>query len=181
MQEIKTKEQLEKAAKEYTIFGRVTPVQKKELVQALKKEGHTVAMTGDGVNDVLALKEADCSIAMASGSDATRNVAELVLLDSNFASMPEIVLEGRRTINNIERSATLFLVKTIYAGILAIIFLFVNMPYPFMPIQLTLISTVTIGIPSFVLALEPNKERIKGKFLRNVISRALRNSFNSCN
>ena len=181
MQEIKTKEQLEKAAKEYTIFGRVTPVQKKELVQALKKEGHTVAMTGDGVNDVLALKEADCSIAMASGSDATRNVAELVLLDSNFASMPEIVLEGRRTINNIERSATLFLVKTIYAGILAIIFLFVNMPYPFMPIQLTLISTVTIGIPSFVLALEPNKEIIKGKFLRNVISRALRNSFNSCN
>ena len=181
MQEIKTKEQLEKAAKEYTIFGRVTPVQKKELVQALKKEGHTVAMTGDGVNDVLALKEADCSIAMASGSDATRNVAELVLLDSNFASMPEIVLEGRRTINNIERSATLFLVKTIYASILAIIFLFVNMPYPFMPIQLTLISTVTIGIPSFVLALEPNKERIKGKFLRNVISRALRNSFNSCN
>ena len=181
MQEIKTKEQLEKAAKEYTIFGRVTPVQKKELVQALKKVGHTVAMTGDGVNDVLALKEADCSIAMASGSDATRNVAELVLLDSNFASMPEIVLEGRRTINNIERSATLFLVKTIYASILAIIFLFVNMPYPFMPIQLTLISTVTIGIPSFVLALEPNKERIKGKFLRNVISRALRNSFNSCN
>lgn len=181
MQEIKTKEQLEKAAKEYTIFGRVTPVKKKELVQALKKEGHTVAMTGDGVNDVLALKEADCSIAMASGSDATRNVAELVLLDSNFASMPEIVLEGRRTINNIERSATLFLVKTIYASILAIIFLFVNMPYPFMPIQLTLISTVTIGIPSFVLALEPNKERIKGKFLRNVISRALRNSFNSCN
>ena len=181
MQEIKTKEQLEKAAKEYTIFGRVTPVQKKELVQALKKEGHKVAMTGDGVNDVLALKEADCSIAMASGSDATRNVAELVLLDSNFASMPEIVLEGRRTINNIERSATLFLVKTIYASILAIIFLFVNMPYPFMPIQLTLISTVTIGIPSFVLALEPNKERIKGKFLRNVISRALRNSFNSCN
>ena len=181
MQEIKTKEQLEKAAKEYTIFGRVTPVQKKELVQALKKEGHTVAMTGDGVNDVLALKEADCSIAMASGSDATRNVAELVLLDSNFASMPEIVLEGRRTINNIERSATLFLVKTIYASILAIIFLFVNMPYPFMPIQLTLISTVTIGIPSFVLALEPNKEIIKGKFLRNVISRALRNSFNSCN
>ena len=181
MQEIKTKEQLEKAAKEYTIFGRVTPVQKKELVQALKKEGHTVAMTGDGVNDVLALKEADCSIAMASGSDATRNVAELVLLDSNFASMPEIVLEGRRTINNIERSATLFLVKTIYASILAIIFLFVNMPYPFMPIQLTLISTVTIGIPSFVLALEPNKERIKGKFLRNVISRALRNSLNSCN
>lgn len=181
MQEIKTKEQLEKAAKEYTIFGRVTPVQKKELVQALKKEGHTVAMTGDGVNDVLALKEADCSIAMASGSDATRNVAEIVLLDSNFASMPEIVLEGRRTINNIERSATLFLVKTIYASILAIIFLFVNMPYPFMPIQLTLISTVTIGIPSFVLALEPNKERIKGKFLRNVISRALRNSFNSCN
>lgn len=173
MQEIKTKEQLEEAVKTYTIFGRVTPVQKKELVESLKKDGHTVAMTGDGVNDVLALKEADCSIAMATGSDATRNVSQLVLLDSNFASMPKIVLEGRRTINNIERSATLFLVKTIYASILALIFLVANMPYPFMPIQLTLISMVTIGIPSFVLALEPNKERIKGNFLKNVISKAI--------
>ena len=173
MQEIKTKQQLEEAVKIYTIFGRVTPVQKKQLVEALKKDGHTVAMTGDGVNDVLALKEADCSIAMATGSDATRNVSQMVLLDSNFASMPQIVLEGRRTINNIERSASLFLVKTIYASILALIFLVANMPYPFMPIQLTLISMITIGIPSFVLALEPNKERIKGEFLKNVISKAI--------
>lgn len=173
MQTVETKEQLKEAISNYTIFGRVTPVQKKELVMALKEDGHTVAMTGDGVNDVLALKEADCSIAMASGSDATRNISQIVLLDSNFASMPKIVLEGRRTINNIERSATLFLVKTIYASILALIFLVANMPYPFMPIQLTLISMVTIGIPSFVLALEPNKERIKGSFLKNVISKAI--------
>lgn len=179
MQTVKTKEQLKEVACNYTIFGRVTPVQKKELVRALKENGHTVAMTGDGVNDVLALKEADCSIAMASGSDAVRSVSQLVLLDSNFASMPKIVLEGRRTINNIERSASLFLVKTIYASILAIIFLVANMPYPFMPIQLTLISMVTIGIPSFVLALEPNRERIKGNFLKNVISKAIRNGFNS--
>ena len=176
---VTTKEELEEAVNTYTIFGRVTPIQKKELVQALKRNGRTVAMTGDGVNDVLALKEADCSIAMAEGSDATKNVSQLVLLSSNFSAMPKIVEEGRRSINNIERSATLFLVKTIYASILAIIFLFANMPYPFMPIQLTLISMITIGIPSFVLALEPNKERIKGNFLRNVISKALRNS-SSC-
>lgn len=173
MQEITTDEELEKAAKEYTIFGRVTPIQKKELIKALKKQGHTVAMTGDGVNDVLALKEADCSIAMASGSDATRNISELVLLDSDFSAMPRIVEEGRRTINNIERSATLFLSKTIYSSILALFFLVASMPYPYMPIQLTLISVVTIGIPSFVLALEPNKERVKGNFLKNVISKAL--------
>ena len=173
MREIKTEEEMKEAVKKYTIFGRVTPVQKKELLIALKKEGHTVAMTGDGVNDVLALKEADCSIAMASGSDAARNVSQLVLLDSDFSSMPQIVLEGRRTINNIERSASLFLAKTIYASILAIIFVIANMNYPFMPIQLTLISTVTIGIPSFILALEPNKERIKGNFMKNVISKSL--------
>ena len=173
MQEVTTDEELEKAAKEYTIFGRVTPIQKKELIKALKKQGHTVAMTGDGVNDVLALKEADCSIAMASGSDATRNISELVLLDSDFSAMPRIVEEGRRTINNIERSATLFLSKTIYSSILALFFLVASMPYPYMPIQLTLISVVTIGIPSFVLALEPNKERVKGNFLKNVISKAL--------
>lgn len=173
MSKIKDDKEIKKLVEEYTIFGRVSPIQKKEIVKCLKEEGHTVAMTGDGVNDVLSLKEADCSIAMASGSDACKNCSELVLLDSNFASMPKIVAEGRRTINNIERSATLFLVKTIYASILAIIFLIAKMPYPFMPIQLSLISIVTIGIPSFVLALEPNKERIKGRFLRNVISRAI--------
>ena len=173
MSKIKNDEEIKLLACEYTIFGRVSPTQKRELVRALKEKGHTVAMTGDGVNDVLSLKEADCSIAMASGSDATKNCSELVLLDSNFASMPKIVAEGRRTINNIERSATLFLVKTIYASILAIIFLVAKMPYPFMPIQLSLISMVAIGIPSFVLALEPNKEIVKGHFLRNVISKAI--------
>lgn len=158
---------------QYTIFGRVSPTQKKNLIKALKSNGKTVAMTGDGVNDVLALKESDCSIAMANGSDATKNVSQLVLLDSNFASMPKIVAEGRRTINNIQRSASLFLVKTIYSCLLAIIFLFAAQEYPFIPIQLSLISTATIGIPSFLLALEPNKERIRGNFLKNVISKSI--------
>lgn len=170
---IETEEELKKVATKYTIFGRVTPIQKKQLILALKEQGHTVAMTGDGVNDVIALKEADCSIAIASGSDAARNASQLVLLDSNFKSMPKIVAEGRRTINNIERSASLFLSKTIYATILAIIFVFAHMPYPFMPIQLSLIALVCIGIPSFVLALEPNKNRVQGKFIQNVISKAM--------
>ena len=170
---IKSEEELEKAVEKYKIFGRVTPEQKKQIVQALKKQGHTVAMTGDGVNDIIALKEADCSIAIASGSDAARNVSQLVLLDSNFASMPKIVAEGRRTINNLERSASLFLSKTIYSTILAILFVFVKAEYPFMPIQLSLISLVCIGIPSFILALEPNKERVKGKFIGNVISKSI--------
>ena len=169
----KTIEELREAATRYTIFGRVTPEQKKEIILALKEEKHTVAMTGDGVNDVLALKNADCSISVANGSDAARNVSQLVLMDSDFKSMPNIVDEGRRTINNIQRSATLFLVKTIYATILAVLFVFINMPYPFIPIQLTLINLVVTGIPSVILALEPNKERIKGKFIINVIQRAL--------
>lgn len=126
-----------------------------------------------GVNDVLALKASDCSIAMASGSDATKNVSQLILLDSNFASMPKVVNEGRRTINNIERSASLFLVKTIYSTILALMFLIMGETYPFIPIQLSLIGIVTIGLPSFILALEPNKERIKGNFLKNVISKSI--------
>ncbi len=130
-------------------------------------------MTGDGVNDVLALKTADCSIAMANGSDATKNVSQLILLDSNFASMPKVVGEGRRTINNIERSASLFLVKTIYSSTLALLFLFLSQGYPFEPIHLSLISVVTIGIPSFLLALEPNNDRIHGNFLKNVISKAI--------
>ncbi len=168
-----TEEDLKQAVEQYTVFGRVTPNQKKQMVLALKEQGHTVAMTGDGVNDVLALKEADCSVAMASGSDAARNVSQLVLLDSSFASMPRVVAEGRRSINNIQRSASLFLVKTIYSFVLSLLFVVLPFSYPFMPIQLTLISTLTIGIPSFVLALEPNKERIKGQFLKNVISKAL--------
>lgn len=172
MSRIMTPEELKKVASTYTIFGRVSPIQKKELILAMKEAGHTVAMTGDGVNDVLALKEADCSIAMASGMDAARNVAELVLLDSNFDSMPKVVAEGRRTINNIERSATLFLTKTMYATTLAIVFIFLNREYPFVPIQLTLTSVCTIGIPSFFLAIQPNKNRIGGNFIKNVLSKA---------
>ncbi len=160
-------------AKKYTIFGRVSPIQKRDLIRAIKDLGHTVAMTGDGVNDVLALKEADCSIAMSSGSDAARNISQLVLLDSNFNSMPKIVAEGRRTINNIERSSQLFLVKTIYSTLLAILFIFINMPFPFKPIQLSLLSVATIGIPSFVLALQPNKAMVKGRFLPNILSKSI--------
>ena len=160
-------------ADKYNVFGRVKPSQKKEIIMALKALGHTVAMTGDGVNDVLALKEADCSVAMNSGSDAARNVSQLVLLDSNFASMPKVVAEGRRSINNIQRSSSLFLCKTTYATLLAILFVFLPLSYPFEPIQLTLTSVVTIGIPSFILALEPNNERINGKIIINVLKRSI--------
>ncbi|SEA08502.1 cation-transporting ATPase E [Eubacterium aggregans] len=162
-----------KAATEYTVFGRVSPEQKKVLVDALKAEGHTVAMTGDGVNDVLALRDADCSIAMASGSDATKQVAQLVLLDSNFASLTQVLAEGRRVINNITRASSLFLVKTGFSLILALLVILSNDLYPFVPIQLTLISTVTIGIPSFFLALEPNHAIVSGGFLQNVLRKAL--------
>ena len=163
-------EKIKEAVETYTVFGRVTPAQKKKFVVFLKQKGHTVAMTGDGVNDVLALKEADCSIAMAAGSDAARSVSQLVLLDSNFSSMPKVVAEGRRSINNIQRSSTLFIVKTIFSTILAILFLFLTAPFPFQPIQLTLVNACTIGIPSFILALEPNKERIKGIFILNILT-----------
>ena len=163
---------LRAAAEEYTVFGRVTPEQKRKLVKALKKNGHTVAMTGDGVNDVLALKEADCSVAMASGSDVACQVSHIVLLDSNFAVMPQVVMEGRRVINNIERSATLFLVKNIFSFTLAVVSLIFTMPYPFTAAQLSLVSSLTIGIPAFVLAMEPNNSIVKGKFLPNVLRRA---------
>ncbi len=170
-------EMIKEAVEKYTIFGRVTPSQKKDIVTALKEYGHTVAMTGDGVNDVPALKESDCGIAMAGGSDAARNVAELVLLNSSFSSMPKIVAEGRRCINNIQRSASLFLVKTMYSTALAVLFVFLNMRYPFQPIQLTLTSVFTIGIPSFILALEPNKEPIRGNFLVNIMTNAVPGAF----
>jgi len=166
-------ELIDSAVEEYTVFGRVTPEQKKKFVVALKNKEHTVAMTGDGVNDVLALKEADCSIAMASGSDVACQASHIVLLDSNFASMPSVVAEGRRVINNIERSASLYLVKNIFTFILALITLFFTLPYPFSPAQLTLVNALTIGLPSFILAMEPNESLITGKFLRNVIFRAL--------
>ncbi len=160
---------------EYTIFGRVTPDKKLEIIKALKAKGHTVGMTGDGVNDVLALKEADCSVAMQSGSEAARNVSNLVLLDSNFASMPMVVEEGRRSINNIERSASLFLSKTVYSSLLAVLFMFIQLPFLFEPIQMTLINAMCIGIPSFLLALEANKDIIKGSFIGNVMRKALPN------
>lgn len=166
-------EDIQGAAKEYSVFGRVSPQQKLLLVKALKAQGKTVGMTGDGVNDVLALKEADCSIAMQSGSDAARSVSNLVLLDSNFASMPKVVAEGRRSVNNLQRSGALFLTKTVYSFILAFIFMFLPIPYPFQPIQLTLISTTAIGTPSFLLALEPNTEIIKGSFIRNMMRLAI--------
>lgn len=169
----KVKTPIIELAEKYNVFGRVKPNQKKEIILALKAKGHTVAMTGDGVNDVLALKEADCSVAMNSGSDAARNVSQLVLLDSNFASMPKVVAEGRRSINNIQRSSSLFLCKTVYATLLAIIFAFLGRSYPFIPIQLTLTSVVTIGIPSFVLALEPNNERINGRIIVNVLKKSI--------
>ena len=159
-------------SREYKIFGRVTPEQKFGLIKALKEDGHTVAMTGDGVNDILALKEADCSVAMASGSDVAKSVSSLVLLDSNFASMPYVVAEGRRSINNLQRSSCLYLVKTIYAILLAVIFLFIG-SYPFEPSHLTLVSVTATGIPSFLLALEPNRERAQGSFLYNALRRAL--------
>lgn len=166
-------EEIEAVIDDYTIFGRVTPYQKLDIVKALKAHGHTVAMTGDGANDVLALKEADCSIAMQSGSDAARNVANMVMLDSNFASLPLVVAEGRKSINNLQRSAALYLTKTTYAIILAIVFMFVSFAYPFQNIQVTLIGACTIGIPSFFLALEPNHTRIKQHFLKNVFTPAI--------
>ena len=173
MTEVTTDEELERVAETCNVFGRVTPVQKKKLVLALKAKGHKVAMTGDGVNDVLALKEADCSVAMASGSEAARNVSQLVLTDNDFAAMPRVVAEGRRSINNLERSSSLYLVKTIYSILLSVFFIFATMQYPFEPIQLTLIGGLTIGLPSFVLALQPNKNIVKGNFTFNIIARAL--------
>ena len=163
---------IEDAVDRYRVFGRVTPQQKRDLVKALHRRGRTVAMTGDGVNDVLALREADCSVSMASGSAAARNVSEIVLADNDFSHMPEVVAEGRRSINNLQRSASLFLVKTVFTAVLALICIFMP-PYPFIPIQMSLISTAVIGIPSFVLALEPNHERIRGNFLANVLARSL--------
>ena len=160
-------------AAQYTVFGRVNPNQKKILIQALKNEGHTVAMTGDGVNDILALKEADTSIAMASGSEAARNVAHLVLLDSNFSSMPKVVAEGRRVINNVQRVSTLFLTKTIFSLLLAIMAIIRKGEYPIQPVQLALIDYLVIGVPSFFLALEPNNKQVKGKFLWNIIRSSL--------
>lgn len=165
-------EDIPEIAEKYTIFGRVTPNKKLLIVKALKAKGHKVAMTGDGVNDVLALKEADCSVAMQSGSEPARAVSQLVLLNSDLTSMPLAVEEGRRCINNIRRSAALFLVKTVFSFLLAAAFLFLPYGYPFKPVQMTLISALTIGAPSFLLALEPNKDMVRGNFLANVMRKA---------
>ena len=168
-----TEENVFEAVEKYDVFGRVTPEQKKMLIKALQSQGHIVAMTGDGVNDVLALKCADCSIAMASGSDAAKNVSQLVLLDSNFASLPEVVAEGRRTINNVERSASLLLIKTIFTSILVCVCILTKSEYFYLPIQLSLITTCTISVPSFFLALEPNHNRVKGNFMLKVVSKSI--------
>ena len=168
-----TDEAIEDAVLRYTVFGRVTHDQKRKFVRALKKAGRTVAMTGDGVNDVLALKDADCSVAMASGSDAAAQASQLVLLDSNFACMPSVVMEGRRVVNNIERSASLFLVKNIFSFLLSLFSVCFMINYPLEPSQISLISMFTIGVPAFFLALQPNKNIIQGHFLSNVLIKAL--------
>ena len=168
-----TAAELEAACERYSVFGRVTPAQKKLLVEALKRRGHSVAMTGDGVNDIPALKAADCSIAMSGGSDAAKHASQMTLLGTDFTALPMVVGEGRRVIGNITRASTLFLVKTLYSFALAALVLFLPLTYPFQPIQLTLVSSLTIGIPSFFLALEPNNTRAKGSFLRTVLLRAV--------
>ena len=158
---------------DYTVFGRVSPAQKRTLIRTFKAAKHTVAMTGDGVNDVLALKEADCSIAMASGSEAASNVADLVLVNSDFAGMPKIVDEGRRVINNIERTAALFLVKNIFSFIMTLIAIVTVSTYPLKPVQISIVSSMMVGIPSFFLALAPNKNLVRGNFLANVLKSAM--------
>lgn len=168
-----TEDKIADAVNKYTVFGRVTPKQKKQLVKALQAKGHTVAMTGDGVNDILAMKDADCSVAMASGSEAAAQAAQVVLLDSDFAHMPDVVYEGRRVVNNIQRSASLFLVKNIFSLLLSMFSVILMVTYPLEPAQVSLISMFTIGVPGFLLALEQNKDRIKGRFITNVMLKAL--------
>lgn len=171
--QLKTPDDIKQAVLKYTVFGRVTPDQKRQFVRALKEAGKTVAMTGDGVNDVLALKDADCSIAMASGSDAAAQASQLVLLESNFSCMPSVVLEGRRVVNNIERSASLFLVKNIFSFLLSLFSMAFMITYPLEPSQISMVAMFTIGIPAFLLAMEPNKKMIEGHFLTNVLLKAL--------
>lgn len=181
MSTITTQEQLDEVAAECRVFGRVSPEQKKQLVDALQRQGHTVAMTGDGVNDVLAMHASDCAVAMGSGSDAARSVAQLILMNDDFASMPHVVAEGRRSINNLQRSGALFLEKTLFSIVIAVAFIFIYAyNYPFVTIQLTLIDALTIGLPSFVLALEPNHDLIRGDFLRNVINKAIPGAVTIC-
>ena len=170
---LETENEIADAVATYTVFGRVTPAQKRQFVQALKRQGKTVAMTGDGVNDVLALKEADCSVAMAAGSDAAVQASQVVLLESDFSCMPSVVMEGRRVVNNIQRSASLFLVKNIFSFLLSLFSVVLMITYPLEPSQISLISMFTIGVPGLLLAFQPNKDRIKGHFLTNVFLKAL--------
>ena len=170
---LETDEDIKKAVSEYTVFGRVTPKQKRKFVQALKEQGNTVAMTGDGVNDVLALKDADCSVAMASGSQAAVQASQLVLVESDFSKMPGVVKEGRRVVNNLERSGSLFLVKNIFSLWISILAILFGFKYPLLPSQISLISMFTIGIPAFLLSQAPNTDLIKGKFINNIIKKAL--------
>ena len=168
--------ELAAAAEEYTVFGRVSPHQKKQLVQALQAAGHQVAMTGDGVNDILALREADCSIAIGEGSDAARQVSQLVLLESDFAVLPQVLAEGRRVVNNVTRVASIFFVKTIYSAILSLLCIFMNTPFPFLPIQITLIDLAIEGYPTLFMSFEPDGRRVRGRFLPQVLRRALPNA-----
>ena len=168
-----TEEAARTAILEYTVFGRVSPEQKKLFVSALKEAGHTVAMTGDGVNDILAMKESDCSVAMAAGSDAAVQASQLVLLESDFAKMPAVVDEGRRVVNNLERSGSFYLVKNVFSFLIALSAICIGFTYPLLPLQITLIGAFTIGIPSFFLAQAPNKDLIRGDFLMNVFRKAL--------
>ena len=165
--------EVENVANKYTVFGRVTPEQKAILVRSIKSEGNTVAMTGDGVNDILALKEADCAISVASGSEAARNVSHLDLMDNNFGNMPKVVGEGRRVINNIKNSASLYLMKTLFTAVLAVLFIIIRDPYPFVPSNMLLLEVFIIGAPSFFLALQPNNSRVEGKFITHVMSRSI--------
>ncbi|WP_242939969.1 cation-translocating P-type ATPase [Ruminococcus flavefaciens] len=168
-----TESAIKDAVVRYTVFGRVTPEQKRKFVRALKKAGKTVAMTGDGVNDVLALKDADCSVAMASGSDAAAQASQLVLLESDFSKMPDVVAEGRKVVNNLERSGSLFIVKNIFSLIISVLFIFFGLAYPLKPAQISLISVFTIGLPAFFLSQMPNRDLIKGKFITNILLKAL--------
>lgn len=170
---LQKEEDIAYAVQNYTVFGRVLPEQKRLFVQALKKQGRTVAMTGDGVNDVLALKDADCSVALASGSEAAMQVSQVVLLESDFSRMPQVVAEGRRVVNNIQQSASLFLVKNIFSFLLALISIGFVFKYPLEPSQISLVAMFTIGIPGFFLSLQPNEKRITGSFLANVLLKAL--------
>lgn len=173
MSTIEDETSLKEAAKTYEVFGRVSPLQKRQLIQAFHDQGHTVAMTGDGINDVLALRESDCSIAMGAGSDAARQVSQLVLLNSQFSALPSVLMEGRRVVNNITRAASLFLMKTVFSFLLSFITLFTPIHYPYLPVQLSLLGVIFEGIPSFILALEPNRNPVQGEFLPTVLLRAI--------